>query len=174
MSTLNAEKAMAALQPLRRRLLERARADAEREIAEAEQEAQRVLAAARDQAAELAETARAAGRAAAETLSAQQRAALQRELRGAVLAARRDIYQLWCRRGTEAVLRLRDDPAYPHWAAALRAAAQATLGADAQLSEHPSGGVVAEAGQRCIDLSLAGIAARVLDDTAAQVDELWS
>jgi len=174
MSTLNAEKAIAALQPLRRRLLERARADAEREIAEAEQEAQRVLAAARDQAAELAETARAAGRAAAETLSAQQRAALQRELRGAVLAARRDTYQLWCRRGTEAVLRLRDDPAYPHWAAALRAAAQATLGADAQLSEHPSGGVVAEAGQRCIDLSLAGIAARVLDDTAAQVDELWS
>ena len=91
-----------------------------------------------------------------------------------MLAARRDIYQQWCRRGTEAVLRLRDDPAYPHWAAALRAAAQATLGADAQLSEHPTGGVVAEAGQRSIDLSLAGIAARVLDDTTAQLDEPWS
>jgi hypothetical protein len=91
-----------------------------------------------------------------------------------MLAARRDIYQQWCRRGTEAVLRLRDDPAYPHWATALRAAAQATLGADAQLREHPTGGVVAEAGQRCIDLSLAGIAARVLDDTTAQLDEPWS
>jgi hypothetical protein len=34
--------------------------------------------------------------------------------------------------------------------------------------------VVAEAGQRCIDLSLAGIAARVLDDTTAQLDEPWS
>ena len=174
MSALNAEKAMAALQPMRRHLLECARADAEREITEAQQEAQRVLAAARDQAAELAETARAAGRAAAETVSAQRRAALQRELRGAMLAARRDIYQQWCRRGTEAVLRLRDDPAYPHWATALRAAAQATLGADAQLREHPTGGVVAEAGQRCIDLSLAGIAARVLDDTTAQLDEPWS
>ncbi len=174
MSALNTEKAIAALQPMRRHILECARADADREIAEAEQEAQRVLDAARDQAAQLAETARAVGRAAAETVSAQRRAALQRELRGAVLAARRDIYQRWCRRGTEAVLRLRDDPAYPHWAAALRAAAQATLGTDAQLREHPTGGVVAEAGQRCMDLSLAGIAARVLDDAKAQVDELWS
>lgn len=174
MSALNAEKAMAALQPMRRHLLECARADAEREIAEAQQEVQRVLAEAHNQAAQLAETARAAGRAAAETVRAQRRAALQRELRGAVLAARRDIYQRWCRRGTEAMLRLRDDPAYPHWATALRAAAQATLGADAQLREHPTGGVVAEAGQRCIDLSLAGIAARVLDDTTAQLDEPWS
>jgi vacuolar-type H+-ATPase subunit E/Vma4 len=174
MSALNTEKAMAALQPVRRRLLECARADAEREIAEAEQEAQRVLADARTQAAQLAEAARASGRAAAETVSAQRRAALQRELRGAVLAAQRDIYQRWCRRGTEAVLRLREDPAYPRWAAALRATAQATLGADAQLREHPTGGVVAEAGQRCIDLSLTGIAARVLDDTTAQVDEPWS
>ena len=174
MSTLNAEKAMTALQPVRRRLLECARADAEREIAEAQQEAQHVLAAARCQAAELAETARAAGRAAAETVSAQRRAALQRELRGAVLAARRDIYQQWYRRSTEAVLRLRNDSAYPHWATALAAAAQATLGADTQLSEHPTGGVVAEAGQRRIDLSLAGIAARVLDDTTAQLDEPWS
>jgi vacuolar-type H+-ATPase subunit E/Vma4 len=174
MSALNAEQAMTALRPVRRHLLECARADAEREIAEAQQEAQRVLAAARDQAAELAETAGAAGRDAAEAVSAQRRAALQRELRGAVLAARRDMYQRWCRRSTEAVLRLRDDPAYPHWAAALRAAAQATLGADAQLREDPTGGVVAEAGHRCIDLSLAGVAARLLDDTTAQLDEPWS
>jgi vacuolar-type H+-ATPase subunit E/Vma4 len=174
MSALNTEKAVAALQPMRRHLLECARADAEREIAEAEREAQRVLAEARNQAAQLAEAARAAGRAAAETVSAQRRAALQRELRGAVLAAQRDNYQRWCRRGTEAVLRLREDPAYPRWAAALRATAQATLGADTQLREHPTGGVVAEAGQRCMDLSLAGIAAWVLDDTTAQVDEPWS
>ncbi|MHA7653199.1 hypothetical protein ACX9NE_26505 [Mycobacterium sp. ML4] len=174
MSALNAEQAMAALQPLRRRLLECARGDAEREIAEAEQEAQCVLAEARNHAAQLADTARAAGRAGAETVSAQRRAALQRELRGAVLAARLDIHQLWCRHGTEAVLRLRDDPAYPHWAAALRSAAQATLGADALLREHPTGGVVAESGQRRIDLSLAGIAARVLDDTAADVGDPWA
>ncbi|HUH71627.1 MAG TPA: hypothetical protein VLZ05_23750, partial [Mycobacterium sp.] len=77
-------------------------------------------------------------------------------------------------RSSQAVLRLRDDPAYPHWATALRAAARATLGADAQVSEHPTGGVVAEAGQRRIDLSLAGIAARVLDGTTAEADELWS
>jgi len=174
MTVLNTAKAMAALQPVRRCLLDCARADAEREIAEAQREAQDVLAGSRDEAAQLAETARAAGRDAAKTVIAQRRAALQRELRGAVLAAQRDIYQQWCRRGTEAVLRLRDDPAYPQWAAALRAAAQATLGADAQLSEHPTGGVVAEADHRCIDLSLAGIAARLLDDTTAQLDEPWS
>lgn len=173
MSALNVEKAMAALQPMRRHLLECAQADADRETADAEKEAERVLAEARNQAAQLAESARAAGRAAAETVSAQRRAALQRELRGAVLAAQRDIYLRWCRGGTEAVLRLRDDPNYPQWDAALRAAAQATLGVDAQLRAHPAGGVVAEAGQRCIDLSLAGIAARVLDDTIAQVGEPW-
>jgi len=169
-----AEKVRAALQPVRRRLLECARADAEREIAEAQQDAERVLAQARDQAAQLAETARAAGQAAARTVGAQRRSALQRELRGAVLAAQQDIYQLWCGRGTEAVLRLRDDPSYPRWADALRAAARASLGADVQLREHPSGGVVAEADRRFMDLSMAGIAARVLDETAAQVDELWS
>ncbi|HTX96930.1 MAG TPA: hypothetical protein VME67_20020 [Mycobacterium sp.] len=174
MSTLNAQKTMAALQPVRRHLLAGARADAEREIVEAQQEAQRVLAAARDQAAQLAEAARAAGRDEAEAVSAQRRAALQRELRGTVLAAQRDAYQRWRRRSTEAVLRLRDDAAYPQWAAALRAAAKATLGADAQLREHPTGGVVAEAGQRCMDLSLAGIAARVLDDATAHVGEPWS
>jgi vacuolar-type H+-ATPase subunit E/Vma4 len=174
MSALSVKKAMAALEPVRQNLLDCARADAEHEVAEAQQEAEAVLAAARNQAAQLAEAAGAAGRAAAETVSAQRRAALQRELRGEVLAARRDIYQQWCRRSTEAVLRLRDEPAYPQWAAALRAAARAILGADAQLGEHPVGGVVAEAGQRRIDLSLAGIAARMLDDTTAQPDEPWS
>jgi vacuolar-type H+-ATPase subunit E/Vma4 len=174
MSALNAEKAMAALQPVRRRLLGCARAGADREITEAQQEAERVLAAAHDQAAQLNETARAAGRDSAAKVSAQRRAALQRELRGAVLATRRDIYQRWYRRGTEAVLRLREDPGYPRWAAALRAAAQATLGADARLIEHPAGGVVGEAGNRRIDLSLSGIAAQVLDDTTGELDEPWS
>lgn len=174
MSALNVAKATAALQPVRGRLLDCARADADREIAEAQQEAERVLSAARDQAAQLAEAARAAGRDAAKTVSAQRLAALRRELRGAVNAARRDSYERWCRHGTEAVLRLRDDTAYPQWAAALRAAARATLGGEAQLSEHPTGGVVGEAGQRRIDLSLAAIAARVLDDTTAQVDEPWA
>jgi vacuolar-type H+-ATPase subunit E/Vma4 len=177
-SPLNAEKATVALQPVGRSLLDCARTDAEREIAEAQREAERIVAAARAEAARLAEKAHVAGQEAAKTVSAQRRAVVQRELRGAVLAARYDMYQRWCRRGTEAVLRLRDDPAYPRWAAALRAVAQETLGADAQLREQPTGGVVAEAGQRCIDLSLAGIAARVLDDTlddtTAQPDEPWA
>ncbi len=174
MSALNAAKAMTALQPVRRQMLERARADAEREIGAAQQEAERILAEARDQAAQLAETARAAGRDAAATVIAQRRAALQRELRGALLAARRDVYQQWCRHGTEAVLRLRDDRDYPRWLAALRETARAALGADARLIEHPTGGVVAEDGQRRIDLSLAGIAAQVLDDITGRLDESWS
>lgn len=139
---------------------------------EAQREAERILGAAREQAAQLIETAREDGRDAAAAAAAQRRATLQRELRGAVLAARRDLYQRWRRRSTEAALRLRDDPAYPRWADALRAAAQTTLGPDAHVTEHPSGGVVGEAGQRRIDLSLAGIAARLLDD-GAQRDEPW-
>ncbi len=174
MSALNAPTAMAALQPVRRRILERARADAERELAEAQQEAESVLAAARDQAGQLVEAARAAGRDAAETVIAQRRAALQRELRGAVLAARRDVYRRRCRRGTEAVLRLRDDAAYPRWLAALRTTVREALGADAQLTEHPTGGVVGEDGRRRIDFSLAGIAQQVLDKIDAELDEPWS
>lgn len=95
-------------------------------------------------------------------------------LRAAAISADIPGKRRHCRAYPSAHRRRPAHAANPQWVAALRAAAQATLGADAQLSEHPSGGVVAEAGQRCIDLSLAGIAARVLDDTAAQVDELWS
>ena len=49
-------------------------------------------------------------------------------------------------------------------AAALRAAAQATLGADAQLSDTLPGEWWPRPVSGRIDLSLAGIAARVLDD----------
>ena len=168
------KQALPALDPVRRELLGRAAADADRQIADARQEAQRILSGARDQAARLTETAAAAGQAAAAVVASQRRTALERALRGEVLAAQRDIYQQWRRRGAEAVLRLHDDPDYPRWAAALRAAAAKTLGADAAISEQPEGGVVAETGDRRADLSLAGIAERALDATVPQLGELWS
>ncbi|HME47834.1 hypothetical protein [Mycobacterium sp.] len=174
MSALNAAQAAPALEPVRTELLNRAVEDAHRQVDEATQEAQRILAHAREHATALTETARAAGQAAAAVATSERRAALRRTLRGDVLAARRDSYQQWRRCGTEAVLRLRDDPAYPRWVAAMRAAASAALGAEAHLSEHPQGGVVVDAGQRRVDWSLPGIAERALDATAPQVGELWS
>ena len=174
MSALNSARAAPTLEPVRRELLHRAVADADRQVDEARQEARRILDHAREQAGAMTETARAAGQAAAAVTTSERRAALRRALRGEVLAAQRDIYQQWRRRGTEAVLGLRDDPAYPRWVAAMRAAASAALGAEAHLSEHPEGGVVAEAGQRRVDWSLAGIAERALDATTPQLGELWS
>ena len=173
-SELNAAQAMEALQPVRRELLQQAAADAHRRIAEARNEAARSLADAREQASELTEAARAAGQAAAAAAISERRAALLRALRREVLAARRDIYQQWRRHGTEAVLRLRDDPHYPGWAAAMRAAAAATLGAGALVTEHPDGGVTAEASERRFDLRLPAIAVRALDEASPKAAELWS
>lgn len=56
----------------------------------------------------------------------------------------------------------------------LRKTAYAVLGSDADVVDHPDGGVVAVAGQRRLDLSLAAIAEHTLDHVVPEVNGLWA
>lgn len=173
-SALDADRRLSTLQPVRAELLNRAAADGDRVIADARREAAAIIERGREQARQLTEKASVTGEAAGASAAAEQQAALQRGLRREVLAAKDDAYQQWRRRAREAVLRLRDEPDYPRWCRALRDAAAVALGDGAEVTEHPEGGVVAQLGSRRLDLSLPAIADRALDETAADVDELWS
>jgi hypothetical protein len=53
----------------------------------------------------------------------------------------------------------------------LAEAAQAALGPDAVVSDAPGGGVIAHAGGRVLDLSLAGFADRAVDVLAVDLEE---
>lgn len=174
MSTIKSDRVESALRPVRAELLRRAAADADRVLADARSAAERVVANAQINARAVTEKARAAGEAAGVRAAAADAAALRRELRREVLTAQDDAYRQWRRRGSEAVLRLRDDPGYAGWQDALRQIAGAALGEGAQVTEAPEGGVVAERGRRRLDLSLTAIAARALDQIAPTVDGLWS
>jgi len=48
------------------------------------------------------------------------------------------------------------------------------LGAEATVTEHPAGGVVAQIGSRGLDLSLPALAARTLDEMSLEVSQLWA
>ena len=174
MTMLKPDRVMPALEPVRAELLRRAAADAQRLIAEANDEAASIVERAYDTARQMAENARAAGESAGEMASAEEGAALRRTLRRQLLAAQNNVYRQWRRRGTEAVLALRDDPDYSRWLEMLRGTAKAALGADAQLADSPAGGIVAHLGNRQLDLSLSAIAARALDRLAPEADGLWS
>jgi vacuolar-type H+-ATPase subunit E/Vma4 len=174
MTALKAERVMPALQPVRAEILRRAAADAEQLIADARDEATRIIEQAREMERQITETARAAGESAAALIVAEQGAALERSLRHELLAAQDNAYQQWRRRGTQAVLRLRDEPDYSRWRDLLRGNASAVLGADAQVKDDPGGGIVAQLGHRRVDLSLSAIAQRALDRIAPEVDGLWS
>lgn len=173
MTALKADAATA-LEPVRAELLRRAVAHAERVIAEAEKEAAFILEQAHDTARALTEEARAAGESAAAAVVAAQGAAQRRELRREVLTARDEAYQQWRRLGMQAVLRLRDEPGHARRQDNLRKTAYAVLGSDADVVDHPDGGVVAVAGQRRLDLSLAAIAEHTLDHVVPEVNGLWA
>jgi vacuolar-type H+-ATPase subunit E/Vma4 len=174
MTAPQADQVMPALRPVCDELLRRAGADAQRVIDHAHDEASRIVEEARDTAGQVVQTARAAGQAAAAALIADEAAAFQRAMRRDVLAAQDDVYQQWRRGAAHAVLGLRDEPEYPRWRDTLARSAPAILGADARVVDDPAGGIIAQAGNRRIDLSLSAIAARALDRIAPEADGLWA
>jgi vacuolar-type H+-ATPase subunit E/Vma4 len=174
MTAPQADRVMPTLRPVCDELLRRAGADAQRVIDDAHDEASRIVAQARDTARQVVQTARAATQAAAAALIADEAAAFRRAMRRDLLAAQDDVYQQWRRSAAHAVLSLRDQPEYPRWRDMLTRSAPATLGANARVVDDPAGGIVAQADNRRIDLSLSAIAARALDRIAPEADGLWA
>ena len=164
----------AALDPVRRTLLDRARADADAELAHADADAAAALAQARAEAAAILARATADGERDAGQASARERASTQREARSTVLRARSAAHAELRARSRAAAVALREDPGYPTMLQALRARATAALGPGATVLEARDGGVVAEAPGRRIDASLPALADRALDRLGPEVTRLWA
>lgn len=163
-----------ALGPVRARLIERARADADALLGAARTEAAEDVAAAEAQARAMIDKARARGEAMAAADTAEQLAVARRAARAAELAAQRAIYDEACdgvERGFQA---LRQAPDYPAVLAVLERRARELLGSDALVIEDERGGVVATARGRRLDLSLPTIAARVAESLGEEVAWLWT
>ncbi|UZG55245.1 hypothetical protein [Rhodococcus opacus] len=162
------------LAPVRQTLLARARADADHTLAEADADAAAILARARSDADAIRAEARAQGESDAAAVLATHRARIRRRARAVVLAAQREAYDELRSRVVQAVVALRDDPAYGPWRDHLADHARAVLGADAVVSEPPDGGVCAETTGRRALYTLAGLAGSVLEALGSDVEGLWS
>ena len=159
------------LKPLREALVRHARADAERELAQAKQDSEAELVKARAGAATILNEAAEAGRADASAVVAAERTAARRSARAMELAAQRELYEELRRRVATGVARLAEDPAVrDRFVAAVRA----RLGPDATVLDAAGGGVVGVASGRRVDLSLARLAERAVDALGGEVCELWA
>lgn len=162
------------LLPVREALLARARADAERLLAEVDAEGEAIIARARVEADAIRAEARAQGEADAAAVLVAERARGRRQARAVVLAAQRESYAGLRARVVEQVATLRDDPGYAAWCDGLREQVRAALGPGAVVSEHPEGGVLGEASGRRVTHTLAMLAERALDALGPDVEGLWT
>ena len=163
-----------ALDPVRTRLIERARRDADAVVTAARAEAAATIAQAEQRAREILDQARALGEADAVVQSAASRVNARREARTIELEAEREVYQAVCDGVERGVCALRDSPDYPAIRAALERRVLAALGPDAEIAHHTRGGVVGAAPGRRADLTLPVIAARTVEGLSGEAALLWT
>ncbi|WP_127783690.1 V-type ATP synthase subunit E family protein [Rhodococcus sp. X156] len=162
------------LEPVRRAVLDHARAEAETQLAAAREHAAQVDAQARRDAEAVVAAARREGEAEAAALQATARSRARRDAREVVLAARQQAYDDLRAQVRAALPALREDPAFPAWRQRLVAHARQVLGEHARISEPPEGGVRAEADGRLLVLTLDDVAAQVLEGLGSEVEGLWA
>jgi vacuolar-type H+-ATPase subunit E/Vma4 len=163
-----------ALEPVRAWLLAAARAEADRRRAEAAADAERQVAGARAEAEAILADARAQGTAEGSALAAAEQTRSRRLARRLVLQAEWEAYEELRARSRAAVRALRQDPGYPALRERLNRLALAAAGPGARVSEHPDGGVVAEAPGLRVDCTLDGLAERAIAALGGEVAELWA
>lgn len=162
------------LAPVREGLLERARQDGRRLLAEARATADAALARAEQEASGIRAEARAQGEADAAVVLASERMRVRRQARSVVLRAERDAY-LGLRAEVHASLAgWRDGAGHQRIGDRLAARARDLLGEGAVITEDASGGVVGEVAGRRVVLSLDAIADRVLDARNLDLAGLWT
>jgi len=155
-----------ALAPVRSALLQAARAEVARVLGEAADQAHDVTATARRRAEATHAAARAAGAADANQSVIAARTSHQRQARVSSLRVRRDVYEQLHERVRIAASELATGPDYAGLRATLVTAAHRVLGPDAIITEAPGGGIIAQSGNRRLDLSLAEFAERAADRIA--------
>ncbi|QBJ96274.1 hypothetical protein ERC79_10070 [Rhodococcus sp. ABRD24] len=161
------------LAPVRKALLDRARADAARIRGAADADAAALEARARTEADGLLAAARTQGEADAETVLAAERSRARRRSRTIVLEARREVYEDLHDRIREAVTALRGDAVYPALLEQLAAQARAALGPDATITEDPGGGVVGQVRGRRAVCTLDALADARFDALGVRLTRLW-
>ncbi|CAN5290992.1 hypothetical protein BH11ACT4_BH11ACT4_18130 [soil metagenome] len=167
------EASRAALAPLRTYLSATAQAAATLSHTSADGQAATILADAATTSESIRAAAAAEGEAAANSAAALVSARARRQAHETVLRSQNDIRLDLKTRATTAAQALTADPRYPALVAHLTARAHALLGPEALISTSPAGGVIAVAGSRRIDLSLAALAERTLDSLTEENRSLW-
>jgi vacuolar-type H+-ATPase subunit E/Vma4 len=164
------------LDPVRRAIVDDAREEADRMLAELELELGGRIDGARDEAAKILVAARSAGEEEGRLEATRETSRLRTEARMTVLAAERELYDELCARSREATLALREDPGYRELLERLAAAARAALGPDAELEVDPPelGGVRARAGSRSVDYSLPTLSERCIGRLGRRLRRLWA
>jgi len=153
-----ADQQDAALQPVRAAMVRRATAEAEGIIAMARRDAAALLAAARRHAEAALAQARTDGLTQAAPVAAAERNRGRRPAREIVLETERAIRDEVEHRIRAAVPGLRRQPGYADLRDRLSGLCRAAAGPDAQIAEHPAGGVVARAPGVIVDCSLPQLA----------------
>lgn len=161
------------LGPVRQALLDDARRYAEVMVADADAAAAALADDTAAQARALRESARALGEADAEATVRAERAGARRRARALLLHAQQDVYDELRRRALQQAASVRDDAAYPQAVERLTTRARAVLGPAATVIEHPSGGVVAEAGSRRLSLTIEGLVDEAIGTLGDRLQGLW-
>ncbi|GAU69804.1 hypothetical protein SSP35_14_01380 [Streptomyces sp. NBRC 110611] len=173
MSTPAPDEAGAALEPVRAELVRAAHAEAGALLAQADREAADLLDAARAEAAAILEEARRRGEAEGEAAGRAVRRRARHAARARELNVRREAYEELRVRATERVRALHHAADYGSVLDRLTRGARRLLGPDAEVTEHPHGGVVAHAAGRRVDRTLDVLAARALDRLGTDAETLW-
>lgn len=165
----------AQLGPLDASLRSFARERGEDRLREARSRAASTLQEGEDRAREVLAKARAEGERAAEREASRRLVHARREARRQILRAQREAYERLTTAAISAARELRHRPEYPELEKRLSDAALDLLGADAEIIRDPEGGggVKARKGSRSVDLSLAALALRCVEESSETISRLW-
>jgi hypothetical protein len=163
-----AQRAAAALEPLKAELLRRAHATAAERLERAAAEDTATIARAEREAALILEQARQEGISEAAVLVAAQRAHSRRQAREVVLRARAEVVEELRRRSMAAAAQLSSEPGYPEVRNRLIDHVRVQLGKDVVISDSATGGVIGTVPGRRLDCSFATLVEQGLAERAAQ------
>jgi vacuolar-type H+-ATPase subunit E/Vma4 len=164
-----------ALEPVRAFLVEDATAEARGLVAEARRDATARMSRARREAQRILAEAAEEGEEEAEQAIARELNRARREARSVVLGAQRRAYEELRRQASQRATELASEPRCRDVLDRLGESARRRLGAEAELvADGRSPGVVAVAGDRRVDLTVASLVDRALETLGPEIEELWA
>lgn len=164
----------AALAPVRAAMLRNARERADRIVAEASRAAEALIAQAEQDAGTAVARARAEGAAQAGPVAAAERNRSRRKSRSVALSAERLTHEELAGQIRSAICGLRDGLGYRELRDQLADLAGRAAGPDADVAEHPQGGVTARTAGVVVDCSLPRLAERAIEVLGPQIARLCS